>query len=159
MSIRPASLRVASRSAPQPRWISAPVPALRLPDRLDDVTLQERRVRSEVRPAARHDVLGRLAPGRREVALHIRDRGVVKVDTVPIRHDVVHPAAHHDLPGVAEQIVGVAMFVIGGFVVVQAAVAIGVEAVGGDDDVEVESSHGRMVGPPPTRHNAAHDHR
>ena len=35
------------------------------------------------------------------------------------------------------------MFVIGGFVVVQAAVGIGVEAVGGEDDVEVESSHGR----------------
>ena len=93
-------------------------------------------------------MLRRLAPVRREFALHVRDGRVVDVHVVPVRHDVVHHPGHHDLAGTVEQVVGVPVLVLGGLVVIEAALGVRVHAVGGDDDVEVESSHGWMVGPP-----------
>ena len=71
-----------------------PVAGLHRADSLDDVALDMRRVRAEHRSTARRDVLRRLPPEGRELALDVGGLGVVEVEVVPVLHDVVHDAAH-----------------------------------------------------------------
>ena len=76
-----------------------------------------------------------------ELTLDLVRRGIVDVDGVPVLHDVVHDPAHHDGAGVAQQVVRELVLVLGRLVMPEAAIRVGVQAVGREDDVELESSH------------------
>ena len=136
--MRPASLSVANRSAPPPKPIGGPSSALSARMASTMSPPSDLGVRRREWAAARDDVLRGRPPQLGVLAFDVGDGRVGEVELVPVGHDVVHDPAHDLPPDVAQQLIGEPVLVFGRVVVVEAAVGVGVHAVGGEDDVELE---------------------
>ena len=94
-------VRSARNSAPVPSPMSGPSPAFIVRTASTASPSIEVGVLAERWASPRETTcFGVRCQKRRELALDIGHVGVVDVDIVPVRHDVVHPAAHDDVAGV-----------------------------------------------------------